>query len=82
MNESIDCQELVQLVTAYFDGALTVDRRRIVDEHLAECEDCVHHVHQMRRTIEITGRLATDDIPSADVDTLLAAFRAGAPRAD
>jgi len=82
MNDSLSCQELVERVTAYFDDALSPTERQAIEAHLAECEDCVRHVDQMRRTIEITGGLSAEDVPVHGLDDLLAAFRAGAPHQD
>ena len=38
--KSMDCNELVELVTAYLDGALDPDTRARFDTHLLECEGC------------------------------------------
>lgn len=84
MNTPLDCQRLVEVVTDYLEDALPVADRRIVDEHLAECEDCLHHVDQMLRTIEMTARLADEGevVPSFALDALLAAFRSSTQQTD
>ena len=51
------CQELVELVTEYLEGALPASDRRRFDEHLAECPHCVAYLDQMRITIRLVGRL-------------------------
>ena len=52
----LPCQDLVEVVTDYLDGALSdVDHRRF-EEHLAICEPCVAYVEQIRLTIAATGR--------------------------
>ena len=38
--ERMDCNELVELVTAYLDGALDPDTRARFDIHLSECDGC------------------------------------------
>ena len=78
------CIELVELVTDYLEDAMPMEDRRIVDEHLAECEDCVRHVDQMLRTIEITAQLADegDVAPPVAIEDLLAAFRSSAQQND
>jgi anti-sigma factor RsiW len=45
------CQELVELVTDYSDGALDELTRAQFDAHLAICPGCVHYMEQMRMTI-------------------------------
>ena len=69
------CQELVELVTAYFDGALSRRDRRRFEGHIAGCEHCTAYVEQMRVTIAATGGLTEEDIPAEAREELLAAFR-------
>jgi anti-sigma factor RsiW len=37
----IACQELVELVTEYFEGALPPDEVAAVDQHLVDCDACL-----------------------------------------
>jgi anti-sigma factor RsiW len=69
------CQELVELVTAYFDGALSRTDRRRFERHISGCDNCTAYVEQMRLVIEATGGLTEDDIDPAARDELLEAFR-------
>ena len=69
------CQELVELVTAYFDGSLSRSDRRRFRAHLRGCPHCTAYVEQMRLIIEATGRLTEEDIPPKARDELLEAFR-------
>jgi anti-sigma factor RsiW len=71
----MSCQELVELVTDYLEGALDPPEHARVEEHLAACEGCRLHLEQLRRTIELTGRLRTADVPPEAATALLAAFR-------
>jgi anti-sigma factor RsiW len=73
--DHISCQELVELVTDYLDGALPTGETALFEQHLNFCEGCVWYVEQMRGTVRATGRVAGDDIPAHDRDRLLAAFR-------
>jgi anti-sigma factor RsiW len=52
------CQELVELVTAYFDGSLSRRERRRFERHIGGCEHCTDYVEQMRSTIAAIGRLS------------------------
>ncbi|WP_257000181.1 anti-sigma factor family protein, partial [Mycobacterium avium] len=36
----LDCNELVEIVTAYLDGSLDLETRARFDEHLLECDGC------------------------------------------
>jgi anti-sigma factor RsiW len=73
--DHISCQELVELVTGYLEGALPAAETALVEQHLNFCEGCVWYVEQIRATVEATGRVAEHDIPADERDRLLAAFR-------
>jgi anti-sigma factor RsiW len=69
------CQELVELVTAYFDGSLSRRDRRRFERHISGCDNCSAYVEQIRLMIEASGRLTEEDLEPAARDELLAAFR-------
>jgi len=69
------CQELVELVTAYFDDSLSRRDRRRFKRHISGCDNCAAYVEQMRLTIEASGRVTEDDLEPAARDELLEAFR-------
>jgi anti-sigma factor RsiW len=78
----LTCRELVELVTAYLDGALPAGERSRFEEHLVYCPGCAYYVEQMRETVRLTGRLAEEDVPGEARERLLAVFRdwkAGGP---
>jgi anti-sigma factor RsiW len=69
------CREIVELVTDYFEGALSeVDRRRF-EEHIDECEWCSRYLEQMRVTIRTVGRLDEESLSPEARAALLEAFR-------
>jgi anti-sigma factor RsiW len=69
------CQELVELVTEYLDGALPAPERARFEEHVAACEGCRHHLAQVQETIRIAGSLPPERLPESAREDLLAAFR-------
>jgi anti-sigma factor RsiW len=71
----LSCRELVELVTAYFEGDMSKGERKRFEAHLAECDGCTTYVEQMRRTIELTGSLRVDDVPREAEEKLLRVFR-------
>jgi anti-sigma factor RsiW len=74
--QEVVCQQWVELVTAYLDGALPRRVRKAIDRHLSGCEHCREYLEQMRLTIRITGSLPDDDdVPDEVLDALEAAFR-------
>lgn len=68
------CQEFVEHVTDYLEGALTaVDRERL-EAHLARCADCAHYLEQLRVTQRLAGRITPGDVTPGMRDELIAAF--------
>jgi len=70
------CQELAQLVTDYWEGALAAPERSALERHLSLCPACVNFVEQMRATVEATGRVPVEAITPEIEEKLLAGFRA------
>jgi anti-sigma factor RsiW len=75
ISEDITCQELVELVTDYFEGVMPPADRDRFEQHLVLCDGCASYVEQMRTTIALTGTLTETGIPADIQDSLLAAFR-------
>ncbi len=78
IRDELTCKELVELVTAYFEGALSDADRRLFEEHIETCEGCRRYLAQLRTTIELTGRLdeeSLDTLGPAAREALLEAFR-------
>jgi anti-sigma factor RsiW len=69
------CNELVELVTDYFEGTLPARERDRFDAHLLECPDCVEYVAQMQRTILAVGLAAPELERTPAVTALLTVFR-------
>jgi anti-sigma factor RsiW len=75
LSEDLTCADLVELVTDYVEGALSDDDRQRFEEHIVFCRACSNYYEQMRRTIELSGRLTEDDVPAGAEESLLAVFR-------
>jgi anti-sigma factor RsiW len=73
--EQLSCQELVELVTDYLEGALPDRERESFEHHIEGCTGCHEYVRQMRETIELTGSLTAADLSPESEAALLAAFR-------
>jgi predicted anti-sigma-YlaC factor YlaD len=69
------CQELVELVTEYLEGAMEADSCARFEAHLARCRGCRAHLRQVRQTIRVAGRLTEDDLTPEIQRRLLDAFR-------
>ena len=71
----IACQEVVELVTAYFDGSLSGRDRRRFRAHIKGCPHCSAYLEQMRLVIEASGELRVDDLAADVRSELVGAFR-------
>jgi anti-sigma factor RsiW len=72
--EDLSCQDFVELVTDYLEGALPPDERARFEAHIAACRGCERYLEQMRTTIAVSR--ATADLEARpEVAALLAAFR-------
>jgi anti-sigma factor RsiW len=75
LDRELACREIVELVTAYLEDALSPADRERFEEHLVFCDGCERYLEQMRLTIEATGRIRPEDLPPALEERLLEAFR-------
>jgi predicted anti-sigma-YlaC factor YlaD len=73
--QQLTCKELVELVTDYLEGALSLSDRRRFDEHLTTCPYCQIYLDQMRQTIRTLGHLPEEAVPPEALEALLARFR-------
>jgi anti-sigma factor RsiW len=73
--DHITCQELVELVTDYFDGALPPRETELFEQHMNFCEGCDWYVDEMRKTVATNGKLKEEDVPDEVLEPLLTAFR-------
>ena len=69
------CQELVEVVTDYLDGALSAPARARFEAHLADCDACRDYVDQFRETISLVGRVEPEQLSPQAREQLLDAFR-------
>jgi anti-sigma factor RsiW len=72
---TLDCDQLVELVTAFLDDALDPDTERQVVEHLAICDGCQLYLEQVKATVRGLGQLPPGSLDEQVRMTLLAAFR-------
>jgi anti-sigma factor RsiW len=49
----MSCQELVELLTAYLDGALGAEDAARLEAHLHVCDACAEYVAQFEATINM-----------------------------
>jgi anti-sigma factor RsiW len=73
--EQLSCQELVELVTDYLEGALSEEERLRFDDHIGRCDGCKVYLEQMRQTVSLLGHLPRAALSPVAEAELLAAFR-------
>jgi anti-sigma factor RsiW len=72
---TVACQEIVELVTDYLEGALDPDMTAEVEAHLQLCDGCDTYVEQMRATIRELGAVPVETLSETAQSELLRAFR-------
>ena len=73
--EQLSCQEFVELVTNYLEGALLEEERLRFEDHISRCDGCTVYLEQIRQTVAVVGRLTEDAIAPEAERELLEAFR-------
>ena len=73
--EPMDCNELVELVTAYLDDSLDLPTRARFDLHLLDCDGCSQYLQQFQVTIDTVGRIGAEHLDPDFRAKLLTAFR-------
>jgi len=73
--QGLACQQAVELVTDYLEGALSRGQRRRFEAHLARCPDCPEYLAQMRATITLAGSIAPDDLTPRMRSELISLYR-------
>lgn len=60
--KDIVCQQAVEMITDYLDGALSRRDRRRLENHLRACANCTAYLEQIKLTIQLTGTIEADDL--------------------
>ena len=71
----LTCQDFVELVTEYLEGALDEDTARRFEEHLPLCPGCETYLSQMKETASRLGEIPVESLSPETQATLLSAFR-------
>jgi anti-sigma factor RsiW len=71
----MNCEEFVELVTAFLEGTLGPEDERRMTEHLSECDGCTTYLSQFRTTVDALKQLEGAELTEETRSSLLAAFR-------
>lgn len=75
---ALSCRRFVEVVTDYLEESMPARERARFEHHLSRCDGCDHYLAQIRRTVDLTGRLTVADVDalgSVARERLLGAFR-------
>ena len=81
--EPVTCRDLSDFLMDYDSGELPETQKRLFEEHLDECPDCVRYLASYRATIKLgKSAFASDDapVPSDVPEDLVAAVLAARRR--
>ncbi len=73
--KDLACQEVVELLTDFLEGALDRETGAQIEQHLVLCPDCTEYLRQFRLTIGATGRISETALPDHVEAELLQTFR-------
>ena len=73
--EELTCKEVVEIVSDYLEGALSDELRARFERLISGCDGCTNYLEQMRETIRLSGMLTEEQVPVAQRERLLEAFR-------
>jgi predicted anti-sigma-YlaC factor YlaD len=76
--DDFPCNEFVELVTDYLEGAMAPAEVRRLEEHLTLCAGCESVLKQFQTVIRLSGRLSTADVdalPPSEREPVMEAFR-------
>ena len=74
-DDSLTCQEVVELITDYLENVLFAETRKRLEEHVADCPGCETYIEQIRQTIGMLHQLAAEPAFPAMKQELLQRFR-------
>jgi anti-sigma factor RsiW len=53
----MDCHNILELLSAYGDGEVTAGEKQLVEDHVAECEDCARRLGELEQLDLLLARL-------------------------
>jgi predicted anti-sigma-YlaC factor YlaD len=71
----LTCQELVELVSDYLEGALDEVTAQRFDQHLALCAGCQTYLEQLKESVSLMGEIGVESMSEEMQATLMRLFR-------
>jgi anti-sigma factor RsiW len=70
----LPCQQIVELVTDYLEGAMDAPLLASFEAHLAGCPHCTHYLVLIEATFRVAGTITAEDLVPEFRAGLLEAF--------
>lgn len=74
-DDSLTCQEVVELITDYLENVLLAETRERLEEHVADCPGCETYIEQIRQIINTVHAIAEEPVSPTTKQDLLQLFR-------
>jgi anti-sigma factor RsiW len=74
-NRDLVCQQAIELMTDYLEGALSRRQTRRLEAHLRACPNCSNYLEQIRITIRLSGEIEPEDLSPEAVEDLTQLYR-------
>ena len=71
----LTCKQLVELVTEYLEGRMSLEDRSRFEQHLVYCTGCSNYLQQIRQTIKASGAARQDALSPQVQEDLVRLFR-------
>jgi anti-sigma factor RsiW len=75
LRRDLECQQAVELVTDYLEGALSRRQRRRFEAHIRACPNCSAYLEQIQAVIAASGSITPEDLTTQARDDLTALYR-------
>jgi anti-sigma factor RsiW len=75
LQKGIVCQQAVELISDYLEGALPRRQRERLEAHLRACDGCDEYLRQVQATIRILGNVRPTDLEPETRNGLMDLYR-------
>jgi anti-sigma factor RsiW len=75
LRRDLVCEQAVELVTDYLEGALSRRQRRRFEAHIRACPNCSAYLEQIEAVVATSGSITPDDLTPQARDDLTALYR-------
>ncbi len=69
------CEEMQLLMDDKIDGSISTEKEKILDLHLAECEDCRQEYFQLKALVNYLIETPIEEVPPDFMDNVMAAVK-------